>query len=254
VADNAQSPPALRWPASTSHSSYTLLKRQSAPLAVSLVSGIAPDPSAFTTQMLKVLFVLAASLPFKARAESKAILLPSDDHAGEELVALVAVILVRGIAPDPSAFITQTLRVPFVLTASLPSKARDELNAILPPSGDHAPTELSAPLAVILVNGMAPDPSAFITQMLEVPFVLVALLPSKARAERNAILLLSGDHTPTKLSAPLAVSLVRGVTPVPSAFITQMFRVPFVLVASLPSNARAESKAILLPSGDHAGN
>src|SRR5262249_7787 len=58
--------------------------------------------------------------------------------AGASVPVPRAVSLVKGVAPEPSAFITQRLPVLFVLSASRPSKARMEWNAILPPSADHA--------------------------------------------------------------------------------------------------------------------
>src|SRR5215472_7149594 len=104
------------------------------------------------------------------------------------------------------------------------------------------------------VNGAWLEPSAFITQMLATELVLAALLPSRARADAKAILLPSGDQTGLASNdAMLAVSLVSGVGLVPSAFITQTFWVAWVLRASLPSRARFDANAILLPSGDQAG-
>src|SRR5262249_43742990 len=94
---------------------------------------------------------------------------------------------------------------------------------------------LSAPNAVIFVNGVASLPSAFITQMLKVSLVLRASLPSRARREAKTILLPSGDQIGSKLSAFGAVSLVNGMALVPSAFITQMSWVWLVLTASVPS-------------------
>src|SRR5215471_8259132 len=63
---------------------------------VSLVRGMGLEPSAFITQMLLEKLILAASLPSRARCESKTILLPSGDQASERLLAFDAVSLVKG--------------------------------------------------------------------------------------------------------------------------------------------------------------
>jgi hypothetical protein len=92
---------------------------------------------------------------------------------------------------------------------------------------------------------MAPEPSAFISQMLEVEFVFTPSLPGlRFLADSKAILLPSGDHTGLRLLAPEAVSLVNGVAPEPSGLMRQMFAVPFAFAASrFGSRARPEAKA-----------
>src|SRR5260370_42161686 len=62
--------------------------------AVNLVSAVAPEPSAFTTQILAALFVFAASLPSKARGDSKVILLPSGDHTRRERIVKTPVVII----------------------------------------------------------------------------------------------------------------------------------------------------------------
>jgi len=52
-----------------------------------------------------------------------------------------------------------------------------------------------------------------------------------------------------KLPALFAVTVVSGVTSVPSAFMRQMFLTRFAFGASLPSSFREELKTILVPSG-----
>ena len=52
----------------------------------------------------------------------------------------------------------------------------------------------------------------------------------------------------------MAVRLVRWVGDEPSTFITHTLVVLLVLALSLPSRARVEAKAILLPSGEMEGN
>ncbi len=54
---------------------------------MSLVKGVAPEPSAFTTQMLEAKLVLTASLPSRARSDVNMTLLPSGDHMGETELA-----------------------------------------------------------------------------------------------------------------------------------------------------------------------
>ena len=49
-----------------------------------------------------------------------------------------------------------------------------------------------------------------------------------------------GCHSGLTELAPIAVSWVKGVAPVPSAFITQIFCMPLVLTASAPFRARAD--------------
>lgn len=228
--------------------------RQSVPTAVFLVTGCTPEPSGFTIQMFTIRFWFTASLPSKARKDSKAILLPSNDHASVKGLTIPAAVvsLVRGRAPDPSVLITQTFGVLCWLGELLPSKAPDETKASLVPSGDQTGPQLTEPGAVNVVKGLVPDPSTLTTQTFGINWVVLALLlPSKARNEEKASLVPSGDHFGRKLSAPDAVILVNGRAPEPSALITHMFLVPFGMVASLPSKARVEAKANLLPSGDH---
>src|SRR5262245_48888807 len=149
---------------------------------------MALEPSAFITQMLGVELVLVASLPSSALREANAILLPSGDQACPSLLAPLAVSFVNGVTPEPSGFITQMFKVPFVLLASVPSRARFDLNAILLPSGDQTgdtPVKKSTFTAESLVKGPAFEPSGFITQMLRTPLVSRALLPLIARLESN---------------------------------------------------------------------
>src|SRR5260370_634541 len=159
-----------------------------------------------------------------------------------------AVSLVNGAAEEPSAFIIQMFLVPFEFAASVPSNARAESNTILLPSGSQIPgTIFRGWTAVSLVSEVAPEPSAFITQMFGLSLALRALLPSKARPELNAILVPSVDRTGPKLSALLAVSFVSGVVPEPSAFTTQTLKVWLgALMASLPSKARPEPNVIVI--------
>lgn len=133
--------------------------------------------------------------------------------------------------------------VPAVL---LPSSARVETNAIFLPSGDHAGSELEP--AVRMVRGCAALPSEFIDQTFLAE--ITSLVPLSAREEVNASLVPFGDHTGETLEAVLAVRVVKGLALLPSAFITQMFTP--AAAAFVPSRARVESNAILLPSGDQA--
>src|SRR5262249_40364353 len=92
------------------------------------------------------------------------------------------------------------------------------------------------PAAVSVVNGVAPVPSAFTTQMLKAK--IPALLPSKALREAKKILSPPGDHTAVPLDEE-AVTVVSAVAPLPSAFTTQMLPVKLVLALSLRSRARS---------------
>src|SRR5262245_64175345 len=85
------------------------------------------------------------------------------------------------------------------------------------------------------------------TQMLNAPD---ASVPFGCVDDSKAILLPSGDQTGEVLCVVL--NLVIGLAPVPSALTTQMFVAE--IPVSLPSRAWDESKAIFLPSGDHAGS
>jgi len=88
-------------------------------------------------QMLPVRFGFGASLPSNLREEEKMILVASPDHSGSKLPAFAAVRAVRGVRPEPSAFVRQMLEVLLLLGASLPSSLRDEAKTIFEPSGDH---------------------------------------------------------------------------------------------------------------------
>src|SRR5215472_9167625 len=111
------------------------------------------------------------------------ILLPSGDQRGKSTLVPVAVSPVRWVALVPSEFTIHTFRVPLVLSVSVPSRARPDAEAILPPSADHTGLRLVANMEVSLVNAAAPDPSGFTTQMFAVLLVLAASLPSSARED-----------------------------------------------------------------------
>jgi len=63
-----------------------------------------------------------------------------------------------------------------------------------------------------------------------------------------------GCHAGTGLSEGTFVRFVSGAGVDPSECMTQTFMVRLLFSASVPSNAREEAKAILLPSMDQAGN
>jgi len=173
-------------------------------------------------------------------------------HAGTGLSAGTFVRLVSGVGVDPSECMTQTFIVRLVFSASEPSNAREEAKAILLPSLDQTGNSpVPAPTAVSLVNGDAPDPSAFTTHTLFAAFA--RSVPFKARSEIKSSLLLSGDQIPPSALAPNAVRRVIGVAPEPSLFITQMLFVKFRLAASLPSKARFDINDNRVPSGDQSG-
>src|SRR6266852_4679814 len=115
--------------------------------------------------------------------------------------------------------------VVFAFGASVPSSLREETKTTLAPSGDHCGTKLPAPRAGAGGSGMRRGPPAFTRQMFDVLFAFGASLPSSFREETKTTLAPSGDHCGTRLPAPLAVAVVRGVRPVPSAFTRQMFEV-----------------------------
>jgi hypothetical protein len=133
-----------------------------------------------------------------------------------------------------------------VPAALLPSSVRVETNAIFFPSGDNAGSELEA--AVSVVRGCAALPSEFILQMFLAD--MAAFVPLSARKDVNTSFAPSGDHTGETLDAILAVRVVKAVALLPSAFMTQMFT--SLAEAFVPSRARVESNAILVPSGDQA--
>src|SRR5215831_6450797 len=100
-------------------------------------------------------------------------------------------------------------------------------------------------MLVSRVSGMPPEPSAFITHTLKAGFA-APWPPSRGRDDRNAILLPSGDQIRPSSNDP-SVRAVSGVAPEPSALATQML--PALLMASLPSRARDDSKAMMLDGG-----
>src|SRR5262249_43529869 len=138
------------------------------------------------------------------------------------LLAPVAVAFVSGVRPVPSAFTRQMLKTEFALRASVPSSLRWETKATLEPSGDHCGLRESAPNAVTLVRNLRPVPSALTRQAFRVLFKFTASVPSSLRKDSNTTLAPSGDHRGKKLSAPLAVAVVSGVSPVPSELTRQM--------------------------------
>src|SRR5216684_8212171 len=195
--------------------------------------------------MFDVVFAFGASVPSSFREETKTTLAPSGDHCGTKLPAPRAVAVVSGVRPVPSAFTRQMFCVPFAFGASVPSSFREETKTTLAPSGDHCGPKLPTPLAVAVVRGVRPVPSAFTRQMFDVKFAFGASVPSSFREETKTTLAPSGDHCGAKLSALFAVAVVSGVRPVSSAFTRQMFDVKFAFAASLPSSFREEAKTIL---------
>jgi hypothetical protein len=103
------------------------------PLAVYVLSGVAPVPSPFIAQRFVTEF--AASLPFRAREETKTIFVPSGDQIGKRESAPLLVSRVRGLAIEPSLLTTQMLLVELALAALLPSKAPLEANATVRTAG-----------------------------------------------------------------------------------------------------------------------
>src|SRR5689334_13397295 len=103
-----------------------------------------------------------------------------EKKAPSATMKLVPDSFVNGAIPEPSAFMTQMLMVPFVLVVSLPSSAREDSKIILPPSGDHDGKKLGG--TVSLVSGAIPEPSACIVQMFWAPN---ASLPFNAAEEKN---------------------------------------------------------------------
>jgi hypothetical protein len=55
------------------------------------------------------------------------------------------------------------------------------------------------------------------------------------------------------LRVPGALTFGRAFTAEPTAFMTQIFKIEFVLTASLPSNARSDVNRVFMPAGEHAG-
>jgi hypothetical protein len=103
-------------------------------------------------------------------------------QTGSPLPAELEVSLVKGMAPEPSAFRSQTLVAPLGFAASAPSTARCEVNAIFLPSGDHVIGEAKLiPVVVSRVTAKAPVPLALIVQTLSAELILEASLPSRAR-------------------------------------------------------------------------
>jgi hypothetical protein len=202
-----------------------------------LVKGCGPVPSGFITQIF--LLAMAASVPLSAREDMYAIFVPSGDHAGDTLAAKLAVRVVTGVAPLPSALTIQILAIG--ARVLLPSRARVESNAILVPSGDHAGWVLLADWVVSLVSGIGLDPSACMTHTFTAGIAL--LLPSGDRRDSNAIFVPSGDHTGETDEAPAAVKAVRALVLLPSVFMSHIFVA--ALLASLPSNARNDVNTIL---------
>lgn len=92
--------------------------------ALSLVSGIALEPSAFMTQMFAAR--IATLLPSRARNDSNAILAPLGDHAGEADEPLVSA--VNGF----NAVLVESVSHMLVaeLAWSMPLSEREDVNAI----------------------------------------------------------------------------------------------------------------------------
>jgi hypothetical protein len=72
---------------------------------------------------------------------------------------------VSGVRFDPSAFINQMFREPFVFAASVPLRAREDVKRIFVPPGVHTGISVRTEAVVNLVKAVGLEPSAFITQM-----------------------------------------------------------------------------------------
>src|SRR5260370_24674971 len=133
---------------------------------------------------------------------------------------------------------THRFTAPFVFTVLLPSRAVLATNAILSPSGDHTGMEANAFAAVNLVSAVAPEPSAFTTQILAALFVFAASLPSKARGDSKVILLPSADHTRREriVKTPVVIILVTAASADTTPILTQKFVVAVWLPATPPPN------------------
>src|SRR5690348_4167973 len=105
-----------------------------------------------------------------------------------------------------------------------PTAALDEKRSFAPPAV-HARSEMVIEAAVNAVTWVGLEPSGFITQTFcAVPFGTSVLPPSSVRADRNAILLPSGDQAALKVLMLMpAVSWVSAVRFEPSGFTTQIF-------------------------------
>src|SRR5262249_16771792 len=139
------------------------------------------EPSALTSQIFEVLKLLAKSLPFRLRPDSKAISVPSGDQTGVKLGAFGSLVKAGGLGP--SAFTTQMLGGK--VGASMPSSLGDELKATFFPSGDQKGARKPSPKVLMLVNAVRPLPSEFTTQTFSAKLVLAASLPSGLRLDSN---------------------------------------------------------------------
>lgn len=92
--------------------------------ALSLVSGIALEPSAFMTQMFAA--GIARLLPFRARNDSNAILAPLGDHAGEADEPLVSV--ANGFNAAPVESVSHMFVAELAWSTAL--SEREDVNAI----------------------------------------------------------------------------------------------------------------------------
>src|SRR5262249_35491881 len=132
-------------------------------LAVNAVTWVGLEPLAFITQTFcAVPFGTSVSLPFKGRADMKAILLPSGDQTALKAPMLIpAVNWVSAVGTVPSGFITQMFWVMFMFRASLLSSLRLDKYRIFVPSGDHAGKPCcSTEDTVPVVNGLKFEPPA----------------------------------------------------------------------------------------------
>src|SRR5215467_11373510 len=108
-------------------------------LRVSLVRGIAPEPSGLIVQTFAAALVFLPSVPSRARLEVNMILLSSGDHEGKSWVIL-EVRLVKSLRADPSGFITQMFTA--APATSVPSAPRVDPKTILVPSCENAGRKL----------------------------------------------------------------------------------------------------------------
>src|SRR5436305_670487 len=97
------------------------------------------------------------------------------------------------------------------------------------------------PAAVLVVKGASPVPSAPTRQMLMTLFKFTSSVPSSLREDRKTTRDAAGDQTPKRLSA-VAVVLVSGVSPVPSAWMLHRLKAVFVFGASVPSSLRVDER------------
>src|SRR4030095_81477 len=182
-------------------------------------------PLASITNILLTLFGFIVGLRSVFLVESKAILLPSGDHAGKSLLSPLKSKPAKTWGLPPSAFTIQMFSPPLGLGVGVPLILLLETKRIRPPSGDQRGLVKPRPVPDTLrpARTLRSEPSAPIVQRFLTKFGFGVGVPSILRSEVKAMVSPSGEKAGRVLPAFATSRPARAWGLPPSEFINQIF-------------------------------